>query len=307
MLRALAESIKPSSPSDGREGEVEELDSGSDDSGSVLLKDDTPSASLLWPENRDTQRMKKTGLRVLTVAFGLFVLVVFMAMFFIDSIVKKGVETVGPKVAKVDMKLEGASLSMVSGRGSLKGLVVGNPEGFKTPNAVKVGEVVVVIDAMTLMKDKIVVRSVNVVAPEITFEGGLKGNNLSKILENVQAFTASDKGAAKEGASKKIQVDELVISDGKVNLSITLLGGKSATVPLPTIRLTDLGKGGDGMTPGELSEKIITAVLEGATGVAGEALGKLGKEVAGAAKDLGQGTKGQADKLTKGIGGLFKK
>lgn len=251
--------------------------------------------------------MKKTMLRVLAGAFLLFVLVVFVAMFFIDSIVKKGVETVGPKVAKVSMTLEGASLSMLSGRGGLKGLVVGNPEGFKTPNALKVGEVTVVIDTSTLLKEKIVVRSVNVVAPEITFEGTLSGNNLSKILENVQAFTATDKSAAKDGSSKKIQVDELVISDGRVNLSVTLMGGKSAAVALPTIRLTDLGKEGNGITPGELSERIIKAVLEGTTAVVGEALGKLGKEVTGAAKDLGQDAKGQVDKVTKGIGGLFKK
>ncbi len=251
--------------------------------------------------------MKKTGLRVLTVGFLIFVFGVFIAMFFIDSIVKRGVETIGPKVAKVDVKLEGASLSMLSGRGGLRGLVVGNPEGFKTPYSMKVGEATVVIDTLTLMKEKIVVRSVNVVAPEITFEGSLSGNNLSKILENVKAYTAADKSSSKDGSSKKIQVDELVITDGKVTISTTLIGGKTATLALPTIRLTDLGRGGDGITPGELSERIIKAVLEGATGVVGEALGKLANEVTGAAKDLGQGAKGQVDKLSKGIGGLFKK
>ncbi len=251
--------------------------------------------------------MKKTLLRVLAAGLLIFVLGVFVAMFFIDSIVKKSVETIGPKVAKVEVKLEGASVSMLSGRGGLKGLVVGNPVGFKTPNAVKVGEVTVVVDTLTLMQEKIVVRSVNVVAPEITFEGGLKENNLNKILQNVQAFTATDQASPKAAGSKKIQIDEFVVSDGKVNLNVTLLGGKSVTVSLPRIRLTDLGKGGDGITPGELSEKIVKAVLDETMGVVGEALGKLGKEVTNAAKDLGDGAKGQVDKLTKGIGGLFKK
>ncbi len=232
---------------------------------------------------------------------------VFVVMFFTDSIVKESIETVAPVATKVDVKLDGASVSMLSGRGSLKGLTVGNPEGFKTPGAVKVGEVTVVIDPMTLLGDKVVVRSVNVVAPEITFEGSLKGSNLSKILENVQAFTAADQSAPKSAKSKKVQVDELVISDGKVNLSMTVLGGKSMSVPLPTIRLTDLGKGGEGITPGELAEKITKAVLDGTTGVVGDALGKLGKEVTDTAKGLGEGAKAQVDKVTKGIGGLFKK
>ena len=37
-------------------------------------------------------------------------------------------------------------------------------------------------------------RSVKVIGPEVTFEGGLSGNNLSKLLENVQG-TSEKKGA----------------------------------------------------------------------------------------------------------------
>ena len=254
--------------------------------------------------------MKKFAVRLLVVVVVLGIAGAVITAMFLDSIIKKGVETVGPKVAKVPITLEGVSVSVLSGGGGIRGLNVGNPDGFKTPASVKVGEVSVQVDPMSVFKDKIVVRSVKVAAPEITLEGSLKGSNLSKILENVQAFAASEKGAAAPaggGASKKLQVDELEIRDGKVNLSLTILGGKSATVPLPTIQLKDLGRDEKGITPAELSEKIVKAVLESATQVAGDVVGKLGKDAVEAVKDVGQGAKSQLDKVTKGVGGLFKK
>ena len=252
--------------------------------------------------------MKKWIIRVVAVVVIVGVAGLVVTAMFMDSIVKKGVETVGPAVAKVPVTLESASVSMLSGTGGIKGLAVGNPQGFKTPSAVKVGEVSVAVDAMSVFSDKVVVRSVKVLAPEITFEGSLKGSNLSKILENVQAFAAAEKGGSTAGGpAKKLQVDELIISDGKVNLSLTVLGGKSATVPLPTIQLKNLGQDAQGITPAELSEKIFKAVLDNATQVAGDVVGKLGKEAVDAAKDLGQGAKTQVDKITKGLGGLLKK
>ncbi len=253
--------------------------------------------------------MKKVLALTAIVVVALLVAGILAGLFFVNSLVKTGVETVGPKIAKVDMKLDGASISLFSGEGSLKGLVVGNPEGYKTPSAIQVGQVSVAIQPGSLLSDKVVVRRVSVESPEITFEGSLSGNNLSKIMENVQAFTATQSASAKTGEpkSKKIQVDDFQITGGQINLSMTLLGGKAVRVPLPDIRLQNLGQGGDGITPGDLMEKVFKAVLEGTTKAVSGALGDVGKEAVGTVKDLGQGTGKEVEKVTKGIGDLFKK
>ena len=44
-------------------------------------------------------------------------------------------ETFGPQAAGVPVTLDSVSLSLFSGSAALKGLVVGNPEGYKTTNA----------------------------------------------------------------------------------------------------------------------------------------------------------------------------
>jgi uncharacterized protein involved in outer membrane biogenesis len=119
---------------------------------------------------------------------GLLVLVlvtVIVAALFLDGIVKKGVETLGPKITGVPIKLDEMHIALLTGSVKIKGLVVGNPDGYKTPNAISVGVAEVGVNPFSILSDKIVVRSVHVESPEITFEGGLSGNNLGKIMDNV--------------------------------------------------------------------------------------------------------------------------
>ena len=57
--------------------------------------------------------MKKILVRVL---IGLVVLIIVAALavhFFLDSAVKSGIETVGPKMTKVDIKLDSVALSLL--------------------------------------------------------------------------------------------------------------------------------------------------------------------------------------------------
>jgi hypothetical protein len=231
-------------------------------------------------------------------------------LLFMNSIIKKGVETAGPKIAKVEMKLDSASISLLSGRGTLRGLVVGNPAGYKAPYAIKVRQASVALKPSSVFADKVVVQSVNLLAPEITFEGSLKGNNLGRILENIRQFTATERSARaklKQGAGKRIQIDDLAVTGGRINLSVTWLGGKALSVPLPDIHLTELGKGADGVSAGELVEKLFGSVFDNTVKAVTEPLGRLGKEATAAAKTLGETTAEGAGQASKSIGDLLKR
>jgi uncharacterized protein involved in outer membrane biogenesis len=264
--------------------------------------------------------MKKT----IKIILGLIVLVALIALvfgfMFLGSIVKAGVEEVGPMVTKVPVTLDGAAVSLFSGSGELKGFKVGNPEGFKAAQAIQVRSVNVSIAPGSVLKDKVVVHSVRVQAPEITYEQGLKGNNLSKILENVQAIagTGTNQPAAASGPGKKLQVDEFVISGGKITVATSMLGGKGATLPLPEIRLANLGQGPEGITPAELIERTLNAVVNGTLKAVAEGAGELAKQgldigkKAGAegmdtAKKAGTEATKAVQKVGTGLGDLLKK
>lgn len=236
------------------------------------------------------------------------VLLVVLAMVIVfvnlNSIVKKGVETVGPMLTKVEVKLGSAKLSPFSGNGELSKLFVGNPEGYKTPSAIEVGNVKVAVKLRSALSGTIVVDSVNIQAPEITFEGGLTGNNLSQLLKNLDGAPDDVKTSPKEkpasGGGKKFFVKDVVINGGMIHVSITGLGGKSVTVPLPPIHLTNIGSEENGVTAAQLCKDILKPLLTSATKAGLDAVTNLGGDV----KNLGTE---KAGKAVEGIKGLFKK
>lgn len=249
----------------------------------------------------------------------LLVIAAVAALLMLNRVVKAGVETAGPMVTKTPVTLGAANISIFSGSGSLHNFVVGNPEGFKTSEAIKVGSVAVSLVPKSVLSDKVWVKSVRVEGPEITYETALRGSNLSKLLENIQAMAGAG-GASTNTSGKKtaLQVDEFVISGGKINVGATMLGGRTVTLPLPEIRLASLGQGPDGITPAELSAKAMEAILSGTLKAVADnavALGKdaldaaktMGGAAAGTAKDLGTGTADKLKDAASGVKDLFKK
>ena len=78
--------------------------------------------------------------KLLVVVLGLVILGVVLLLVLskaIGSGIKAGVETFGPEVTQTPIGLESVDLSAFSGSGEISGLIVGNPEGFNTPHAIK--------------------------------------------------------------------------------------------------------------------------------------------------------------------------
>jgi uncharacterized protein involved in outer membrane biogenesis len=233
------------------------------------------------------------GAVILAVILIAFIVVVLM----LDGIVKKGVETFGPQITKVSITLDSVHVGLFTGSAKVKGLVVGNPEGCQTPQAISVGLAEVGVNPFSILSDKIIVRSVHVESPEITFEGGFSGNNLSKILANVNEATksgtpVSTNAPAAGQSGKKIEVDDFLVTGAKVHARLTDFGGKEINVTLPDIHLTDLGKGSDGLTPADLTKAILKAVTSATIKAVTESAAGAGNSV---------------DKIKKGLGGLFGK
>jgi len=256
--------------------------------------------------------MKKLIIRILIALVVLILLAVLAIHFFLDAGIKRGVETFGPKLAKVDIKLDSVSLSLLSGSGKVKGLLVGNPEGFKTPSAIQVGMASLALQPRSLLSDKVVINSINVQSPEITYETDLKSSNLQRIIANLEAATGGTETSPAQNkeakAGKKLEVDDFVITGAKLRLGINSpLGGTSATVPLVEIHLTDLGQGPEGITPADLAKKVLQAIEKEAAGAAVHAVSDVGKGTSDLTKGARNTASDAANSVTKGIGDLFKK
>lgn len=198
--------------------------------------------------------------KLLLYAFVLLVLVAGAGMFFLDSIVKRGIETVGTQVAKVEVKLDDAGVSIFSGKGALRGSQVANPKGYRAPQAVKVGQALVVLTPLSVFSERVVIRSVVLQETEIHYEKRDGKANLDVIRENVEAaLRDQDKKAKPE---KKLQIDSLVIRNAKVHVYGDKPDEPPTVLTLNEIHLKDLGQGPEGITGAEFARKLTTAVIK---------------------------------------------
>jgi hypothetical protein len=257
--------------------------------------------------------MKKAKKILLSIVIGLLVLVVVAAIVVglsLGKIVKTGVNTVGPKITQTPLTVDTVDLSLLTGSARVKNLIVGSPEGYKATNVISVSLAAVTVSPMSVLSDKIVVKSIRVESPEITFEGSLSGNNLSKLMDNVNGVAKkggpepTDKTAtATSKRGKTIEVDDFLITGAKIHGTLILFGGKEVTLPslpLPDIHLTDLGRGPEGITATDLTRQVLSEVVSGTLKAVENAAVNLGKD---AGKVVGEGV----NKITTGIGGLLKK
>jgi len=259
--------------------------------------------------------MKKILVRLCIVVVVLIVAAALAVHFFLDSAVKRGVETIGPKLTKVTVTLDGVHISLLSGSGKLKGLLVGNPDPYKSPQSISLGTATLELKPGSLLSDKLIIKTINLEAPEITFEGGLSGNNLSKILDNLNEATSGSGGTNVAGATpkeqkkadKKLEVDDFAITDAKVSILLSGVNSKPVTVPIPTIHLTNLGTGPEGITVTELTKQVLTEIEKAAVKAAASSAGDIGKAAENLTKGLGKNSGGAVSNVTQGIGNLFKK
>jgi uncharacterized protein involved in outer membrane biogenesis len=253
--------------------------------------------------------MKKWIIRLASGMVVLVILIVTAIGLFLDSGIKKGIETFGPKLTKVSVKLDGVSLSVLSGSGSIKGLEVGNPEGYKAPTAIKLGRANLAVKPSTLMFDKMVVKSIRLEAPEINIEGSPTKNNLTKIRDNVQGTTSGGTGTPAKGANepgKKLEVDEFVLTGAKVSYTVP---GVGITVPIavPEIRLANLGTGPEGITAGELTSLMLSKLTTDLVPLLTAEVSKAGTQAVNAAADAGKQAAGDAGKAVKSVTDIFNK
>ncbi len=229
----------------------------------------------------------------------------------LGPLIKNAVNTYGPKITKTEMRLADVSISIFSGEAKLKGFYLGNPKGFKSPEAVKVGSVYVDVDEGSLTGDTIIIDKIEVVRPEITYEKARGTDNFQTILNNVKrtvgAGGPSKKETEKEGGGKKILIRDFIVKGGKVNLAMSMLAGKSISAPLPDIHLKDVGK--KGASPAEAFEEVFAALYEkitshAVTDVLNHGLKALGPGIEavgeGARKEL-EGVTGGAKKELEGV------
>jgi hypothetical protein len=242
--------------------------------------------------------MKILFISIAVVVLALVLVAYIGGQFFLGSIVKAGVNKVGPRVTQSKVVLENASISPFSGAGTLSGLSVGNPQGWSDANALYLGRVDFSVQPTSLLHEVIVINDLSVTEPAFTYETHVVSSNIGDLLKNIEAAVGTKaEPEAKAEKPRKFIVKHLRLQNAKVTIGV---GPAAIPLPMPDLELADLGVKEGGLTSGQLSFAIMRAVMPNIIAATTQAAGKIGGTMGAAAGDA---VKKAGEGLQKFFGG----
>ena len=237
--------------------------------------------------------MKKL-LVVIGVILGLIVVSAVVLTFMLGAIVTKGVNTFGPKITGTPVTLDHATISPLSGSGTLSGLFVGNPEGWTSDKAFYMGQVHVSVAPLSVLGDHIVINEVLIDSPEFVYETKIISSTIKDLLNNIGKNTGGGSSGqpsdstptTKSGKPLKFEIKSFRLQNAKVTLGV---GPTAITIPMPPIVMTDLGTKEGGITPDQAALKVMTNVLGNIVSAVADSALKIGGSAGATATDAASG------------------
>lgn len=237
----------------------------------------------------------------------LFVAIVLtVAVFNLGAIVKIAVNTYGPDITKTELRVDNVDVAVFQGRAELKNFVLGNPDGFSSPHAMTVGFAFVDLDETTLTRDTVIIDTIEIRQPIITYE--IKGatdnfrtmiNNMKKPAEPASPGEPPEKWKAEKKDGKKVVIRNLILKDITIKTAAAMAGGDIATTTISEIHLKNIGEKQNGV---QVARAVIIVLNE----IYGQV---LSQDVPGQLKNRLKGLEDEFDGIkddVKSIGGQLK-
>ena len=201
-----------------------------------------------------------------------------------DALIKRAIERYGPELTGVSVKVGSVKLEPLDGTGAIRGLAIGNPQGYQAPQALSLGEMRLAVEPKSLGGDVVHVKELALDAPSITYERGPGGDNLSAIQKHIESYLPKSepgKAPAKApGPERKFIIDRVEVRKARVSY------GGALNVDVPDLEMRDLGKKSGGATAAEITREVWTAVTRQALAKAPASLRGVEERAKGVVNEL---------------------
>jgi len=191
----------------------------------------------------------------------------------LDAIVEAAIEKYGSEITGSPVRAAGVSISPSTGEGTIRGLRVGNPQGFPSGDAFALGQITLRVDVRSLTETPIVIPEILIAAPSVNAVVNAQGQtNLDAIRKNAERYTGGSGGggskaepsASSGGQPTLLRIEKFTFENGTVTADLTGAGGKKFDAALPAVRLSKLG-GSSGATPGAIGKQVAVVFTKNAT------------------------------------------
>lgn len=195
---------------------------------------------------------------------GLFVLLGAGFLVFtltLDSMVKSGIENVGTEMTGTEVSVEGVSISPFSGKGTINGFRVANPEGYGQEYALVIDDFSVELDVGSLFSDLVVVHEIIITVPAVYVEQKIPDNNLRTILNTINSAVSDD-----TSGDTALFIEYFLMQNGSADLYTELGGERSARVEISDIELSNIGGREDAVEQviQQISDRLVQQALQAA-------------------------------------------
>jgi hypothetical protein len=208
--------------------------------------------------------MKKKLLIAAGILLALVIIAAIALVMRLDGLITKAVNTYGPEITGTEVRVDDVRGSFLSGKAAITNFVMGNPKGFRSPRAMKVASASVNLELTSLLSDTVVIRRLEIVEPDITYEKRGGTDNFKTIAKHAErkakeaGIVSGETGEGKRG--NKLQIREFISRGGRVTLHTPDLPSGTASAAISDIQMRDVGK--DGAPPSEVFSRILAVLYD---------------------------------------------
>lgn len=212
---------------------------------------------------------------ILFVIIALAIVVVVLVHIFGNRALKAGIETAATKTLNVTVSVGDVDLSIVGGRVGLQNLIINNSPDYQYDKLLELKSAKIKVDVWSLLSDTVKIKEIKLDGANVVLEQKGFSNNINDVIK---AIPAKQEQPA-EPAGKKLHIDNIDITNTKVNVKLLPVPGKidTLTLKLAPIKMTNLGSDNK-LNTAALASKILFAI---ANGIAEQGTDILPKEMVG--------------------------
>ncbi len=173
--------------------------------------------------------------KFLLVTVTLLVILFLGITFSLDRIVKTGIESLGSEMTGTPVKVESVNISPISGEGTISGFTIANPEDFEGESMMRIGELSISLDVMSLLSDEILIHEIILIDPAFYVEQTVAGNNVLQILDNIDATAES------ETSETSMIIERFYMENAGIYVGATFGEDVEASYVIESLELRNIG------------------------------------------------------------------
>jgi len=215
----------------------------------------------------------KKCLKITGIVVGVIIVLLIVLLLSLPFIIKNGIYHAGPLITGVPMEIKHVAFNPFEGTLTIKDFIVGNPQGYSSPYAVKLGHLHVDVGMKTLFSKKLLLERIEVHGVELNYETALVTTNIGEIQDHVNKLAGSDKKGTstkeeKAAEGKPLQINHLELKD---ITAWVIVKGTKAQAPLivAPIVMTNLGTGENGVSSVMVINDVLVSIITSVTKLIG--------------------------------------